>query len=69
MRRNAEPKLRIRDVASRETFSVDWDNTAFVKTMDGVRVKLHPNSIRVLVPKGGKFDGNTIMGPRKMERI
>jgi hypothetical protein len=64
-----DPTLRVRDLATRETFTLRWDNTAFVNTMDGVRVKLHPISLRLLVPKGGKFEGNTLLGPRKMERI
>lgn len=69
MKRNADPALRVRDVASRETFSVSWDNTATVRTMDGVQVKLHPNSIRVFVPVGGKFDGKTLTGTRPMQRV
>lgn len=64
-----EPTLRVRDLATSETFTLRWENTAFVNTRDGVRVKLHPVSLRLMVPKGSKFDGHTLIGPRPMERI
>lgn len=67
--RNAMPKLKVRDLSTREVFSVEWEHTAYVRTMDGVRVKLHPNSMRLMVPVGAKFDGQCITGTRPMERV
>jgi hypothetical protein len=65
-----DPKLRIRDIHSGETFSVAWGNTEFVTIRrDGVKIRLHPNAIRVMIKPGAKFDGQTILGPRTLERM
>jgi hypothetical protein len=63
-------KLQVRDLRTRETFSVPaTSNTEYVTTQDGARVRLHPMSLRTLTKPGAKFDGQTILGPRPMERL
>lgn len=65
-----EIKIRVRDIKTGEIFDVDaCDNTAHVKTRDGVRVKLHPVALRQFVPERGTFNASTLLGPRAMVRM
>ena len=64
-------QMRIRDVSTNETYSVDaCENTVVVKSRkDGVKIKLHPVSIRLLVKPKSRFSGHTLTGPRELELI
>lgn len=62
--------MSIRDTKTKQKFEVDpTANTVRVKTRDGVEIKIHPVTIRMMVPKGQKFDGQTLTGTREMERV
>jgi hypothetical protein len=70
MKQQFTDKIKVRDLTTKELFTLRaGDNTQVVTTMDGVRVKLHPVSLRLMVPEKGKFDGSTLLGPRPMERV
>lgn len=64
-------QMRIRDVSTNETYSVDaCENTVVVKSRkDGVKIKLHPVSIRLLVKPKSRFSGHTLTGTRELELI
>lgn len=63
-------ELKVRDSATKQIFKVrPTENTQWITTRDGVRVRLHPIIIRTMVRKGEKFEGHTIFGDREMMRV
>jgi hypothetical protein len=64
-------QMRIRDVTTNEEYRVDaCENTVVVKSRkDGVKIKLHPVSIRLLVKPRSRFSGHTLLGQREMELL
>jgi hypothetical protein len=62
--------MPIRDIKTREIFQVDpTQSRAYLKTRDGYEVRIHPTTIRTMVPKNGRFQGHTVTGTREMERL
>lgn len=62
--------MKVKDVQTGQIFDIrPCDNTAYVTTRDGVRVKLHPVTIKLFVPRGGEFEGHTIVGRRQLKRL
>lgn len=68
---NQMPQMRIRDIKTGETHTVDsCDNTVALKSKrDGVRFKIHPASIQILVKPGTRFQGHTLTGTRELELV
>lgn len=63
-------KLEIRDDKTGELFSLDvGENRAVVRTTDGERIRVHPAVVVTMVRVGQKFDGITLKGHRRMERL
>lgn len=61
--------LKVRDIQTDQVFVIDpSEDRVFVKTRDGVKVRLHPYVINHMVKSGSRFDGHTQMGPRKMRK-
>lgn len=62
--------LQVKDVATRQVFKLrPGDNVTYVTTRDGVRVKLHPVVIKLMVKKGSKFAGSSVLGDREMVKL
>lgn len=68
---NHQLQIEFRDLITGEKHKVDaCENTVVVKSRkDGVKIKVHPMSIKLLVKPKSKFSGHTITGPRELELI
>lgn len=61
--------LQVLDVLTKVSYNVPLKNTVTFRCKDGVEVRLHPNTIELMVKKGQTFDGHTIKGTRTFKRI
>lgn len=62
--------IKVRDIKTRTIYNLDpTEDRVWIKTKDGVRVRIHPIILRTMVRIGQRFEGHTITGPREMERI
>ncbi len=61
--------LRVKDVKTGAVYDVPLSTTATIVCRDGVRVRLHPNTVDLMVKRGKRFDGHTIKGTRLLERV
>lgn len=61
--------LQVKDVKTNRVINVPLDDTWIVRLSDGVKVRLHPNFISLTVKKGERFDGHTLLGPRRLVRV
>lgn len=62
--------ISVRDLQTKQTFNIRaGENTTYIRTKDGVKVRIHPVVLQTMVKKGQKFDGHTVTGTRKMERV
>lgn len=62
--------MHIRDEVTKQIYKIPvTNNTEFVVAKDGMRIKLHPVVIKLMVKRGHKFEGQTILGTREMIKL
>lgn len=62
--------IQVKDVKTRQVFQLEPSvGTVYIKTRDGVRVKLHPYVIQHMVRTNQLFDGQTLVGTREMKKL
>lgn len=62
--------IKIKDLETNEVFTIDSvRNYEEFVTRDGIKVKVYPVFIKLLVGRGQSFSGVTVLGSREMVKL